>query len=58
MNTDVQNIVVTGVSSGIGTSICEELAKAGFRVFGSVRKKADAEHLESCLLYTSDAADE
>lgn len=37
--------VVTGVSSGIGLSIAEELLKRGYRVFGSVRREMDAELL-------------
>lgn len=41
----MKSIVVTGVSSGIGKSIAALLIQKGFRVFGSVRKQADAERL-------------
>lgn len=44
-----QNIVVTGVSSGIGQEIARCLANKGYRVFGSVRKPADAKPLEDEL---------
>ena len=40
-----QNIVVTGVSSGIGKETARCLVKHGYRVFGSVRKSTDAEPL-------------
>jgi NAD(P)-dependent dehydrogenase (short-subunit alcohol dehydrogenase family) len=40
-------VVVTGVSTGIGRAIAEDLIKAGYRVFGSVRKLADAQALVS-----------
>jgi NAD(P)-dependent dehydrogenase (short-subunit alcohol dehydrogenase family) len=36
-------VLVTGVSSGIGLSIAEALGDAGYQVFGSVRKDADAD---------------
>lgn len=39
------NVVVTGVSTGIGWGITKVLIQRGFRVFGSVRKKQDAERL-------------
>lgn len=39
------SIVVTGASTGIGHGCVEELTKAGFHVFASVRKTADAERL-------------
>lgn len=38
----MRNAVVTGVSTGIGAGIAAELIKAGWHVFGSVRKEADA----------------
>jgi len=38
-------VVVTGVSTGIGRAVAEDLVQRGFRVFGSVRKAADAERL-------------
>ena len=40
-----QNIVVTGVSSGIGKAICQTLIENGFRIFGSVRNDEDAQCL-------------
>jgi NAD(P)-dependent dehydrogenase (short-subunit alcohol dehydrogenase family) len=39
------SVVITGVSTGIGWSAAKVLAGKGFRVFGSVRKAADAERL-------------
>ncbi|WP_322516592.1 SDR family NAD(P)-dependent oxidoreductase [Rhodopseudomonas palustris] len=39
------SVVVTGVSTGIGHAIAKLLLDKGFRVFGSVRKPADAERL-------------
>jgi NAD(P)-dependent dehydrogenase (short-subunit alcohol dehydrogenase family) len=41
----MQNVVVTGVSTGIGWGITKVLIEHGFRVFGSVRKTQDAERL-------------
>jgi NAD(P)-dependent dehydrogenase (short-subunit alcohol dehydrogenase family) len=38
-------VVVTGVSSGIGLAITEDLLQHGYQVFGSVRKSADGEAL-------------
>ncbi|MEY2872708.1 MAG: hypothetical protein RLZZ373_79 [Pseudomonadota bacterium] len=38
-------VVVTGVSSGIGLAIAEDLLRRGYRVFGSVRRVADADAL-------------
>ena len=38
-------IVITGVSSGIGYAITKTLTKAGFFVYGSVRKQEDADKL-------------
>src|ERR1700723_2370337 len=38
--------VVTGVSTGIGWGTTKVLASKGFRVFGSVRKQADADRLQ------------
>lgn len=35
-------VVVTGVSSGIGNATVRELLARGYRVFGSVRREADA----------------
>ena len=42
----MKSIVVTGVSTGIGWGCAKVLTQAGFRVFGSVRKKEDAERLK------------
>ena len=41
----MQNIVVTGVSTGIGWGVTKVLIQNGYRVFGSVRKEQDAERL-------------
>ena len=41
----MQSVVVTGVSTGIGWGILKVLIQHGFRVFGSIRKKEDAERL-------------
>jgi NAD(P)-dependent dehydrogenase (short-subunit alcohol dehydrogenase family) len=38
-------VVVTGASTGIGHGAAKVLLKKGFRVFGSVRKAADADRL-------------
>jgi NAD(P)-dependent dehydrogenase (short-subunit alcohol dehydrogenase family) len=40
-----QAVLVTGVSTGIGNGIARQLVKAGFHVFGSVRKRTDATRL-------------
>ena len=42
-----QSVVVTGVSTGIGWAITKTLIGNGFRVFGSVRKPADAQRLQA-----------
>jgi NAD(P)-dependent dehydrogenase (short-subunit alcohol dehydrogenase family) len=42
---NMQSVVVTGTSTGIGWGTAKVLIAHGFRVFGSVRKKADAERL-------------
>jgi NAD(P)-dependent dehydrogenase (short-subunit alcohol dehydrogenase family) len=39
----MDSVVVTGVSSGIGKAAARALIARGFKVFGSVRKPADAE---------------
>jgi len=39
-------VVITGVSSGIGHATAKLLLDKGWRVFGSVRKPADAERLQ------------
>jgi NAD(P)-dependent dehydrogenase (short-subunit alcohol dehydrogenase family) len=41
----MKSVVVTGVSTGIGWGITKVLTGQGFRVFGSVRKQADADRL-------------
>jgi NAD(P)-dependent dehydrogenase (short-subunit alcohol dehydrogenase family) len=40
-----RSVLVTGVSSGIGRATALRLASAGYLVFGSVRRKADADEL-------------
>jgi NAD(P)-dependent dehydrogenase (short-subunit alcohol dehydrogenase family) len=42
-----KDVVVTGVSTGIGWGTTKVLIAKGFRVFGSVRKQADADRLQS-----------
>lgn len=44
-----KSAVVTGASTGIGRAICAALISAGWRVFGSVRKQADADALKAAL---------
>src|SRR5260370_2333720 len=41
-----KDVVVTGVSTGIGWGTTKVLVSKGFRVFGSVRKEADADRLQ------------
>ena len=54
-NSKSKDVVVTGVSTGIGWGTTKVLVSKGFRVFGSVRKQADADRLQrefgkaSCL---------
>ncbi len=43
----MRSVVITGVSTGIGYAITEQLLASNFRVFGSVRKPADAERLQA-----------
>src|ERR1700716_4220120 len=43
----MQSVVITGASTGIGWATAKLLLDRGFRVFGSVRKQADAERLNS-----------
>jgi NAD(P)-dependent dehydrogenase (short-subunit alcohol dehydrogenase family) len=43
----MRSVVVTGVSTGIGWATAKLLLTRGFRVFGSVRKAADAERLRN-----------
>jgi NAD(P)-dependent dehydrogenase (short-subunit alcohol dehydrogenase family) len=44
-----KNIVITGASTGIGYAAAAELTQAGYHVFGSVRKAADAERVSAAL---------
>jgi len=41
-----KDVVVTGVSTGIGWGITKVLISKGFRVFGSVRKQSDGDRLQ------------
>jgi NAD(P)-dependent dehydrogenase (short-subunit alcohol dehydrogenase family) len=41
----MRSVVITGASTGIGWACAKVLLDKGFRVFGSVRKQADAERL-------------
>src|ERR1700704_2863369 len=41
----MKSVLVTGASTGIGWGCVKVLIAAGFRVFGSVRRQADAERL-------------
>ena len=43
----MQSVVITGVSTGIGWASAKLLLDRGFRVFGSVRKQADADRLKA-----------
>ncbi len=43
----MKSVVITGASTGIGWASAKLLLDKGFRVFGSVRKQADAERLKS-----------
>jgi NAD(P)-dependent dehydrogenase (short-subunit alcohol dehydrogenase family) len=45
----MQSVVVTGTSTGIGHAAAKVLLGRGFRVFGSVRKPADADRLQAEL---------
>lgn len=47
MKTVTRSVVVTGSSTGIGWGIAKVLIKKGIRVFGSVRKQADADRLQA-----------
>ena len=44
--TNTKDVVVTGVSTGIGWGTTKVLVANGFRVFGSVRKQADGNRLQ------------
>src|SRR5205807_4003591 len=41
----MRSVVITGASTGIGWASAKLLLDRGFRVFGSVRKQADADRL-------------
>lgn len=43
------NVLITGVSSGIGLSSARKFADNGYTVFGSVRKQVDAERVQAEL---------
>lgn len=43
----MQSVVITGTSTGIGHASAKVLIARGFRVFGSVRKQADADRLKA-----------
>src|ERR1700674_733964 len=43
----MRSVVITGASTGIGWATAKLLLDRGFRVFGSVRKPADADRLRS-----------
>ena len=43
----MRSVVVTGASTGIGWATAKLLLDKGFRVFGSIRKQADADRLKS-----------
>src|SRR5712675_381391 len=43
----MKSVVITGASTGIGWASTKLLLDKGFRVFGSVRKRADADRLKS-----------
>src|SRR5579871_2325010 len=44
--TIMKSVVITGASTGIGYACAKLLLHKGFRVFGSVRKQADADRLK------------
>src|SRR5881398_2820209 len=44
-NSFMRSVVITGASTGIGWATAKLLLDRGFRVFGSVRKQADADRL-------------
>ena len=45
----MKSVVITGVSTGIGWGTAKVLVQKGFRVFGSVRRQADADRVSSEL---------
>lgn len=59
----MRSVVVTGASTGIGWAIAKFLIGRGYRVFGSVRKQADADRLTgefgpNCMPLLFDVTDE
>lgn len=47
--TKSKNILITGVSTGIGYDLAKVFVKNGYTVFGSLRKQEDAQRLSSSL---------
>ncbi|MEQ6167504.1 SDR family oxidoreductase [Ekhidna sp. MALMAid0563] len=47
--TKSQNVLITGVSTGIGYELVKIFVEKGYNVFGSVRKQADADRLSGEL---------
>ena len=45
----IKHVVITGVSSGIGFALADNLVKDGYKVFGSVRKQEDADRVQKLL---------
>ncbi len=45
----MRSVVVTGVSSGLGSATAKLLVERGFRVFGSVRRTVDADEARGLL---------
>jgi NAD(P)-dependent dehydrogenase (short-subunit alcohol dehydrogenase family) len=46
-NVVMKSVVITGASTGIGWAAAKLLLERGFRVFGSVRRQADADRLKT-----------
>ena len=49
------NVVITGSTKGVGRGLADAFARLGHNVVITSRRQAD---IATCLLYTSDAADE
>lgn len=45
----MKQILITGVSTGIGRAAAEEFVRRGYAVFGSVRSQSDADTLQAAL---------
>jgi hypothetical protein len=45
----MKNVLITGVSTGMGRAAAEHLAARGYRVFGSIRRAGDAQALKEKL---------